>query len=411
MLFDANSDPTDVWLHSERYLTIGSRTYSPFAELTEIPPRYRPESKRESFQVPTIWVEQRGDGTQAFNISFADNRLLAFYRTKHSFLFPIHPATLPLLPQATRKWVGEQPPGPALIVSPTSSSRTVFVRSIGAASASPLHFLKLHFPGRISRFVRSLTREDVLHQQSICRMLLPTDLCFLPEIAGGFVQIEGEASIGFLVRSFRPTCAASDCFTVPGFALYGIDRLSPQDPALISQLPQLFGESISDVVINRIVIPAVRLWAAIVTRVGIVPELHGQNILFRFDPRTRESQICFRDLDVSVDHRMRKALQLERPTLDQQDDCALDLATSEQLLSLSYDGFLVHHFLEPLARVAESGSLGVDPNRVRDAAKATFKSIEGKIPKLGRTAFYFNDVLFDGEAFQLVERPSFELWR
>jgi hypothetical protein len=344
-------NPSGFWLYAERYMSVGTRTYSPFAEINEIEPVYRPEALNERFQISSKRIPvEHGAFLSASEI---DQSIAKIYELRSSFLLPVHPATVSRLPAASRKALESFEAGPTFDVSPTASTRTVYVHSNDDAGLLPPHFIKLHFPGRISRFVRSLTEDDVMHQLGVSREVQQRGLPCLPDVAGGYTVFSSDSSIGYILRSFTPRCGlAPPFFTMPGFGLYGRDRHSPDDPYLLQQLPQALGLSANEFLINRVVIPAIELWLRVALDCGIVPELHGQNILFCFDLKTRRTAICFRDMDVTIDPRLRKLFGLPVADFEDTDDRALGVAAPDQLLSLSYDGLLVHHFL---ARVAALG--------------------------------------------------------
>lgn len=414
MLFDATIDPGQLWLHAERYLTVGSRNYSRFARNNDVPIEFQPSSENQRFLIPSVWIKKSLQKGSELLCDKASETIAGPYGPDSDrFLLPIHPATLRLLPAEAQRKIASLPVGPGIVVSPTSSTRTVYVHGWQGGAFVPNHFLKLHYPGRISRFVRSLTRDDVLHQLAVCARVERAGLPCLPELAGAYGVLDEATSIGYLIRCFEPKCGLENgFFTVPGFALHSLDQFAPAEPPLLTQLPRILRLDPVDLVINRIVVPSVRLWIELVRRCAIIPELHGQNILFCFELREARSAVCLRDFDISIDPRLGSTLGLDvaQPLYDGAEDYAIDVATSDQLLSLSYDGFLVHHFLAPLARFAEE-YFAIKQAAVREAVKSIVCGMEDIAPLLGETAFYFDDQLYPGEAFRLIEHPSFEIWR
>ena len=412
MRLDIAQNPIAVWLYAERYLSIGVRSYSPFSAINEVPPVYQPESAAPVFSVPTFWIDNVSDAEFTCSSDRISSELAAIYSPdRRMVLLPIHPAAIPLLSLATQNGLKKLPVGPSLEVSPTSSTRTVYVHRVDGFTTVPQHFLKLHFPGRISRFVRSLTWEEVRQQLWISREIQRARLHHLPDLGGGHALSRGGSSVSFLLRSAQPVCDLGDrFFTVPGFSLYGGDRLVPEDPPLLVQLPQLFGESAADFIVGRIIVPTVELWVRIVSRTGTIPELHGQNVLFCFDLSGLGSSVCFRDFDLFIDRTICQAIGVDCPDLPIASREESKRVDTDQLLSLSYDGFLVHHFLARIAGLAED-RFGIPRHVIRGAARAAFKAAGGNNLPVAEKCFYYQNRLYPGKQFTLREDASFELWR
>jgi len=412
MFFDASSDPIMLWLYAERYLLGGTRTYSPFALINEMDPVWQPDSDVCSLKLPCFWIDTSKHAKFICKSPRMSPSIKEFYSPEHSkFLLPIHPATIPLLPSDVLCQIKELIPGPKLDVSPTSSTRTLYVHGANGSDKCPQHFLKLHFPGRISRFFRSMTHEDVIHQLWASEQIQKAKIPHLPDLGGGYALSNQDLSIGFLIRSTLPENALNGLFfTVPGYSLFGIDKNSPADPPLLEQLHRHFGETSKDFLLNRIIIPTVVLWVKTVSTVGIIPELHGQNVLFSFSRCGSVSSISFRDSDLFVDSRIRKQLGIKAfPTkfVVPYYNCNV---TSEQVLSLCYDGFLIHHFLAKIAACAKDW-FGIPASVFRDAAISAFHTAGGGALPISELVFYFDDQLHPEEQFILIEKPSFDVWR
>jgi len=412
MHFDASSDPDQLWLYAERYLSAGTRSYSAFAGINEMDDIWRPGSATARFQVPCFWVERSKNAKFICESNQISPSLAKFYSPSASkFLLPVHPATIRLLPSKVQKQIKQLTLGPRLDVSPTSSTRTLYVHGADGPNECPHHFLKLHFPRRISRFIRSLTDEDVIYQLWISKQIQSARLPHFPDLAGGYALRHQKSSAGFLIRATQQEGGVDgSCFTLPGFSLFGGDTNSLTDPPLMVQLHRHFGGSAADFVVKRIIAPTVDLWVKAVSKLGIVPELHGQNVLFCFNKCGSDSSICFRDSDLLVDNRIRRQLGFDNPPFltgvtDYDCDC-----TSERYLSLCYDGFLVHHFLAKVAACAEDW-FHIPVCLFRDAATCAFHAAGGNALPISDAAFYFDNQLRTGKQFVLVKQPSFELWR
>lgn len=373
---------------------------------------YQPETASPTFRVPCFWIDDASDAEFTCSSGLVSAQLAAVYSPeRRKVLLPIHPAAIPLLPLSIQDRLTKFAIGPTLEVSPTSSTRTVYVHRIDGLETVPQHFVKLHFPGRISRFARSLSWEEVTQQLWISKQIAARRLPHLPDLGGGCALLCGGSSIGFLLRSARPNCDLGDeVFTVPGFSLFGADRLAPEDPSLLAQLPRLFHEDAADFIVGRIVVPIVKLWVGIVSGSGIIPELHGQNVLFCFDVRRLNSSVCFRDCDLFIDRNIRHRLGLDCSDLPIASGDNFERVGSDQLLSLLYDAFLVHHFLARIAAFAEK-RFNIKAGVLREAARAAFRAAGGNDLPLSEKRFYYDDRLYPGKQFVLTEHASLELWR
>ncbi|WP_336208828.1 ferric iron reductase [Nonomuraea sp. LPB2021202275-12-8] len=417
MILEHAPDPLATWLYAERYLGVGTRAYSRFSADLEISQAYHPQLGLERFVVPTFRVPPaRG----AFLSNAVESTLTKLYRAGDAFLLPVHPETLAFEDLPGRAALRER--GPDLTVVPSANARTVFVERIDGEPVEP-HFVKLHYPRRLSRFTRRLRRPIISVQLWVAEELLAAGLPVLPEVAGGVLGDQPEEAWGFLVREVRPragtvTGPSADTglgtspprCTVPLFALYGDDVRRPGDPTLLEQLVARSGEDPGDWLARRVVSPMVRLWVRAVTRTGCTPELHGQNTLFAFDPDARRTAVLYRDCGVYIDPRTRRERGLDRE-LPPVNVISQDIRQPrERVFSLTYDSFMGHHALERLAQVA-SGTLGVAPERLRQAAREAFDADGGGAVPLPATVYYYEDRLRTGSRWQLVDTGETPSWR
>ncbi|MEP3072501.1 hypothetical protein [Maricaulis sp.] len=411
MIVTDAADATEPWLYSERYLTNGTRNYSPFSAINEVDKDYLPETGRDRFLVECVTLSppMLAKFVSTYH-SLADSLRDLYVNREGAIRFPIHPSTLLRAPW--KEMSENRNSELTLLVSPTASTRTVFVHSSNDDAGSHLpHFVKLHFPGRISRFTRQLSQLDVEAQLWVSQELQNFGAPHLPDVAGGYVELLDGSSTGFILRSCVPNCSADSArYIVPTFALYGGDARAPNDPPLLAQLPSLFDEDPLDFIASRIVKPAVRLWVSTVRSLGILPELHGQNLLFGFDHHTQKSALIMRDSDMYVDTTIRSDLNLPLPP-------PLQLLESENLqqnrvgfLSLCYDGFLGQNLLE---KIAESAwlHLGVRRDALISHAVEEFNAAGGDDIGFDQRVFYYGDRLHDGTAFTLSERAAHPTWR
>jgi hypothetical protein len=396
------TDPVACWQYAERYLGVGTRTYSSFAGDLDIDPAYHPQLGRRSFTLPSFAVP---DTAGEYRTNAVPSPLHPLYRRGESFVLPVHPDALSAVGPV------EYPPGPVLEVVPSANARTVFVERIDGVPVPP-HFVKLHYPKRLSRFTRKLRRPVIELQLWVADELVRAGLPVLPEVGGGYVEPGGW---GFLVRSatFSGSGAAGPPggrYTVPLFALYGHDYHAPGDPTLLEQLVMAAGEPPARYVAERIVEPMVRLWVRGVRRTGCPLETHGQNTLFSFSPDGTETRIGYRDSAVYVDAPLRASLGLTR-ALPPANVIPRDVPMApEEVFSLTYDSFMGHHALDYVAALA-AARFGVSEHRLHEAARAAFADESGGRIALPATTFYYDDTLHDDGDWKLVDTGVAPTWR
>jgi len=150
--------------------------------------------------------------------------------------------------------------GEPLQVAPTASTRTVLTMETPANV--PRHFIKLHYPRRISRFNRRLRRKNIRNSVEATHDLAHVKFdkfAYLPDSLG-FTYGDGGAPWGFLAREGTPRPYRGARFLVPYFALYGGDLQHPDDRPLLVQIIERLGAEPQSFVI------AIRSRAAVFTR-------------------------------------------------------------------------------------------------------------------------------------------------
>ncbi|WP_327001359.1 hypothetical protein OHA72_40415 [Dactylosporangium sp. NBC_01737] len=385
------SDPIALWQYAERYLGVGTRTYSPYAGDLDIDDAYHPQRGAASFQLPTFLVPG--------SVHVTAPGVLSLYEG----LVPVHPNALDAPNLVGRDVLLASPPGPVLTAVPSANARTVFVTAVDGTPVEP-HFVKLHYPRRLSRFTRRLRRPVIELQLWVSDELVRIGAPVLPEVGGGWFG-SGEDAWGYLLRAARPLAPAPAC-TVPLFALYGRDLHHPSDPPLLEQLVAAFGEDPTSFVAERIVVPMVRLWASVALATGCPLETHGQNTLFAFDVQRRETRILYRDCAIYVDAAQRASLGLTGP-LPPTNVIPRDVPmAADEVFSLTYDSFMGHHALSYVAALA-SDRWGVRPASLHAAARAAFTARDLLPP----TVFYYDNVLYENNDWKLVDTGERPDWR
>ncbi|WP_112662112.1 IucA/IucC family C-terminal-domain containing protein [Microvirga flavescens] len=354
-------------LYMERYVDEGAKTYSPFAGQTEAAPRYCPESDEPFFELVTVNAPR--DRVSVFQAHPSPGLLEHFVR-QQGVLFPVHPEI----------WANETIEGLAEIsgfpreapikVAPTASTRTVL--ALEHPRECPDHFIKLHYPVRISRFNRELRRQNIHNSVAVSRDLANLrfeKFAYLPDALGITFGID-EKSWGFLVREARPRPFIENRFLIPCFALYAGDLKHPDAcPLLVQMIARLAVEPAS-FVIREIFTPIVECWAAAARERGILLESHAQNTLLEVDQDLIPRRVVHRDFDVWVDLEARKRAGLEMPFLGRGMAADTDEAI-KQHYSLVYDLFIGHHFFDYVLRVLKS-HYTIDEEIVRAQVRNVF---------------------------------------
>jgi hypothetical protein len=400
----------DVWAQAERYLGVGTRTYSRFSADLDVDDAYHPQRGLASFEVPTYWIP---DGTGSYLTNGLPSELHALYRADECFLLPVHPQTLAMLNNEVLGALGQHEPGPVLTVVPSANVRTVFVLRHGSEPVRP-HFVKLHYPRRLSRFTRRLRRPIISVQLWVAAELARIGAPALPEVGAGVFGDDAKHAWGFLLREIA---LPPGRFAVPLFALYGRDIRSPDDPTLLEQLIVRSGDSPASFLTDRLVRPMVRLWVRAATQTGCALEMHGQNTLFCFDSGlgsgsdVDQSTVVYRDCGVYVDPTVRARRGLPVDDLPPINVMGRDVSfPREQVFSLAYDSFLGHHALSFVGRLGEE-RFGVPVEELRAAARDEFSSCPEAASLLPPTVAYYDDQLHDDGGWELVDTGAAPDWR
>jgi len=394
-----------VWAQAERYLGVGTRSYSRFSADLDVDDAYHPQRGSDSFEVPTFWV---ADGVGEYLTNGLPSALHQLYRGDGRFLLPVHPQTLAMLADEVLGVLRACEPGPVLTVVPSANVRTVFVLRHGPAAVQP-HFVKLHYPRRLSRFTRRLRLPIISVQLWVASELCGIGAPVLPEVGAGVLGTDRRHAWGYLLRELD--FAEPDGFTVPMFALYGQDLRSPDDPTLLEQLIFLSGSSPAEFLTDRLVRPMVRLWTRAATQTGCALEMHGQNTLFSFSASGQESTVGYRDCGVYVDPTVRTLRGLPVDDLPPINVMGRDVRfPREQVFSLAYDSFLGHHTLSFVARLGER-RFGVPPSVLQEAAREEFAACPEAASLLPKTVAYYDDQLHDDGGWELVDTGAAPEWR
>jgi hypothetical protein len=393
-------------LYMERYVDEETRTYSPFAAKSEAAPEYQPRSGRPSFDLITVLAPQ-----SKVSIYQADpqKELLEFYVPSEQVRFLIHPETWASSGIDNLEELHALRRGEPLQVAPTASTRTVLTTE--TRENVPHHFLKLHYPRRISRFNRRLRRKNIRNSVEATHDLAHVrfdKFAYLPDSLG-FTYGDGGNPWGFLVREGTPRPFREARFLVPYFALYGGDLQHPEDRPLLVQMIERLGAEPQSFVIGEIMIPVLECWAKVVRERGILLESHAQNLLLEIDPDFRPSRVVHRNFDVWGDAEARKQAGLEVLGASIGPDTPYP---REQHYSLIYDHFVGRELFDYLLVVLTrfySAKESTVRSRVAEAFHRNFPDAELFFP--GDTTYYFSNELLPGNEFRLVDTKRAPEWR
>jgi siderophore synthetase component len=408
MMLDAVVRNPDALIEMERYVDGGAKSYSGLAARTDVAPCYRPESDVPSFDLVALSSPEdrvvlfEGDPTPS---------LVGHFVREQGILLPVHPETY-----ADRSLEGSEvlqtlPHEAPIRVAPTASTRTVFV--LDSTGGVPRHFLKLHYPVRISRFNRRLRTKNI--RNSVAVSLELADIraerfAYLPDVLGATFG-SGEEAWGFLAREASPRPFVEGRFLIPGFALFAKDLRRPDDPPLLAQMIERLGVEPSSFTVEEIFIPIVECWCAAARNHGILLESHAQNTLLEIDGEFRPRRIVHRDFDVWIDGEARRRLGVDAQGAIS--EIAPDTGPSiEQRYSLVYDRFIGHGFFDYLLDLLKR-RYGVDEerivSRVRRAFHDDFPDADRLFP--ADTMFYFAENPPSGREFALEDLRRPPVWR
>jgi hypothetical protein len=331
----------------ERYRNEGTRTYSPHAAYTEADGKYRPNSPHRRFEMAIFEMPRH---RMTVYIANPHRDLASTYLGASHVQFCIHPQVIEGLPDDpyVRQTLSLCTAHRTIPVVPSSSTRAVF-----AAETNRPHAIKVHFPFRISRYSRKMRDEVVEQAVNVSRELengihrLDDRFAFLREVIGVVHDNQrpkdprGE-NWGYLVRDMTPFPHVGEARRlIPGFALYGKDYFDPGKPLLLFDL---IGDSDPVVfILDNIMLPIIRHWAACFLNFGYLIEPHGQNVLFEVDRSGAISRIVHRDLSVGIDMRRRRDIGLSDKGLNH-----YNRMEHHAFHSITYDRFMGGHFFDRL---------------------------------------------------------------
>ena len=194
----------------------------------------------------------------------------------------------------------------ALLVSPTSSARTV------KATGEDGWFIKLHYDGLIGRFPRQIHVNNAQSAVEVSGIIskaidgrqLPDFLYLMREkfarvIVAQSSDVTGEW--GIVLREPHPYgLRSSDLFPLPGFSLFASDDKNPNQIPILIQLFTAQEKNISDFLLQDLFFPLLDVYFSLLLVCGLELEAQAQNINFLIDRNLRIRGIAIKDME-SVD--------------------------------------------------------------------------------------------------------------
>ncbi|MFA6514808.1 MAG: IucA/IucC family protein [Candidatus Paceibacterota bacterium] len=273
-----------------------------FNEYSEVNPIYDPQGSIPQLQVPFTWIQE--ENLEVYKSNPSLGLLLDVYKNG-GYKFFWHPDTI----RATFVINGYAS------MQPTSSTRTMLEMN------TMEYYVKTDLDKKHFRFVRRLKKSSVIHSIEICNELhtlvskLSADstYSFLPESLGLVIMYGPYKESGVLFRETKPAIISKDNrMILPYHALYALDSNDLESKPLLIQLCEknspldplgFFLEYIVGYIQDA--------WVLLVTKRGLLPELHGQNSLIEIDENFFPKRIIHRDFQGTYsDSEIRKSLNL-----------------------------------------------------------------------------------------------------
>ena len=237
-------------------------------------------------------------------------------------------------------------------VSPTSSTRTLLTRN------SIYNFMiKTDLDKRHFRFRRRLKGSSVSHSvkmnQDIADAVRISSISFYAYLTEsiGFVYGDKNTGTGVIFREIIPRPVVNEPRQmIPYFSLYSRDDFFTQDMPILIELIELNSHYDPLGFFVNIIIGLIQdTWVYFVSNRGILPEMHGQNILLEIDVRGIPKRIIHRDFQsLYSDKDIRNSKKL--PQFDKHVIGIEENITKHQQYSLVFDHFISKYLLERMVK-------------------------------------------------------------
>ena len=407
MKLDSILQENNAFIFMERYVDEAAKNYSAFAGESEAAPDYQPGSAQSSFRLVTVHAPRSHVSIFEANPTAS---LRDHYVGAEEVLFAVHPEIWASKGVEHIEELQALPRGKPIEVAPMASTRTVL--TVGSSAQSvPAHFLKLHYPRRISRFNRRLRKKNIRNSVENSRDMKHIHLgrfAYLPEVLG-FIYGHDRNDWGFLIRETAPRPYQKERFLIPYFALYAKDMHDPASLPLLVQLIERLGVDPESFVLEEIMIPVVDCWTKVVRERGILLESHAENLLLEIDKDFRPHRTVHRDFDVWVDGEVRKQAGLAAIGADIE---VHESFPRQHRYSLVYDHYigreLFSYLLDILVRFYAVEESHVRA-RISDAFHRSFPDAHIFFPS--ETTYYYSNEILPGNKFRLIDMEQAPEWR
>ena len=286
-------------IYCERYL---NDSKGRFEDYSEVSPSYDPQGSSRFVDMPYTHLTR---DRYLMVKSDPSRELLEWVETERGCKFLWHP-------DVSRD---ELKTNGVVRTQPTSSTRTLLTED------APRVYIKTDLDKKHFRFVRRLQRSSVEHSIAINRDLrefmglscVTKRYGFLPESIGLTVIGGKHEGSGVIFRETEPYPLLTDThILVPYHSLYATDPFHPEDKPLLVEMVLLHGRNDAlGFFVSEIIGPILEAWVMLVTKRGLLPELHGQNALAEIDEDYRILRVVHRDFQsLYYDEEIRQKLEL-----------------------------------------------------------------------------------------------------
>lgn len=371
-------NPLDCTIYCERHL---NDSKGRFEDYSEVDPKYDPQGSLPVVHLPYTLL------TPEHCIVLQDepsSELREWVRIGHKYRFFWHPDTI----REEFEFCG------AIASQPSSSTRTLLTEE-------PFRvYIKTDLDKKHFRFIRRLKRSSVEHSIAICSDL--RSMCkeiatsprysLLPESLGLIVAGGKHEGSGTLYREAKPFPHVDEKrIMVPYHSLYAVDPNTPNDLPLLAQLVLMHGSNDKiGYFVSEIVGPILETWTLLVSKKGLLPELHGQNSLLELDMSLYTKRLVHRDFQGTYsDSNIRTELGLR---LFSKHIVGTETGTTVQSqYSHVFDGMIGRYLLSRLTKTFCT-SFSENYAKVADAIKAYHHRIpEWRVANFSSTTYRFGN--------------------
>ncbi len=366
----------DTTIYAERYLNDSKGSFEMYSEVN---PKYDPQGLLGYFEMPFALLNPEECLVFWSNPS---EILLNWAKPENLYKFFWHP-------DVERKglYINGK-----LVVQPTSSTRTVL------SEIYPRFYLKTDLNKKHFRFIRRLKLSSVEHSINICSDI--EQMClgqvgrysYLPESLG-IVLVGGRYNeSGMIYRESIPKPLVQDLrIMLPYHSLYANDPNYPNDKTLLVQLSVRNGANDPlGYFVSEIIGQIFEAWVLMVSKRGLLPELHGQNALIEINENFETCRLVHRDFQsLYSDSVIRNRIGL--PLFEKHIVGEEKGTTIESQYSIVFDNMIGKYLLARLAKSFSEG-FGIKYNEVTDAMCNYHKNLSGyEVAQFPTTVYKFGN--------------------